>query len=328
MRITAGQRGDAAREARDKAENQFYWDSYNYSKVAPKIKETYANRNSALADYIKKQISSLLGPNKLAKDILDSHVAIVIQPSQYNSTYGRNRAKDFGYKYSPSRNGRDGEITIRITNDTRNRTPFTWTWRANFDYDYHSNSYIFKKDINTYSFNSNNPSDIEYFSACADIFKALNRINWEQMVNYNPYTGMEEWLEYPRPNRDVMRESDYNHYDNDIRRADIEDALDEWKKGDKWLYVAKKDEWRARHWGDDPVYDKVSSNLLNGPGYYRYLGETDKYYKVEFMYKSEGQNRMKDGREPEADRWPNRTKVRKDEFESNIYYPITWWGRA
>lgn len=326
MKITAGQRGDAAREAKDKAENKYYWDSYNYSKVAPKIKETYKKRNSSMEEYIKNQITSLLGSTKQAKEIWNKDVRVFISPSNYNSTYAKDRAREAGYRYNPSRNARDGEIIVRITNDTRNRVPFTWTWKANFDYDWSSNSYVFKKDINTYSFNSNNPADIEYFSACADIFKALSRINWEQIVNYNLYTGMEEWLEYPRPDREVMKDSDWNHYDDDIKRADIEDALEEWKKGEKWIYVAKRASYSD--WGNDPIHDNVSSDLLNGPGYYRYVGETDKYYKVEFMYKYEGQNRMKDGREPEADKYPNRTKVRKDEFERSIYYPITWWGRA
>ena len=44
MKITAGKRGDAAREAKDKAENKFYWDAYNYSAGRQRMKDEYQSR--------------------------------------------------------------------------------------------------------------------------------------------------------------------------------------------------------------------------------------------------------------------------------------------
>jgi hypothetical protein len=64
-------------------------------------------------------------------------------------------------------------------------------------------------------------------------------------------------------------------------------------------------------------------------GWYKYIGETDKYYKVVYMpYNKDAAAKMKEGLPPEPTKNQWKDKVRKDEFEYSIYYPITWYGRA
>ena len=114
-------------------------------------------------------------------------------------------------------------------------------------------------------------------------------------------------------------------YESEIRADAVEEAITEWKKGDKWLYVGRSNKYHE----DNPRWDTVSSdNLSDGPGYYRYVGETDKFYKVEYMSGNEGRRRMKSDEPAQKDTWQYKSKVRKADFENSVYYPITWWGRA
>lgn len=333
MKIFSGPKGDAAREARDKAENKFYQDAYNYSLGKTRMKEEYQSRRSNATEDVRRQIDRLISDG-YAKQIFEDDVDVNVFVGYGNKSYRTEEEN--------TRRGNNPEqVNVEVSNKRySSKVPFSWEWRARFDYEWgHGNSdgkYVIKNDVSSYSFNSSDPTDIEYFAACADIFKALSKLNWNKILTTNYFAGMEDYIVDP-PERDYEGKPDYeSRYEREIKEDEIAEALEKWKKGKDWLYVAdiKGYTW---DWGrggrgdrklDSPERDKVSSELLNGPGYYKYLGETDKYYRVAFMNKYEGQKRIKEGGEPEIDKWASRDKVKKDEFERCIYYPITWFGRA
>jgi len=331
MKITAGQRGDAAREARDKAENQYYWDSYNYANGRQRMKEEFQSRQSNATEDVRRQIDRLIADG-YAKQIFEDDVDVIVRVGYGNKSY-----------HDEEENSRRGSNPEQVGVEVSNRrygkdVPFSWEWRARFEYNWRRNEkdegYEIKNDISSYNFQSADPNDIEYFAACAEIFKALSKLNWNKILTTNYFEGMENYI-VDKPDRDYGGKPYYEtKYENEIKDDDIADAIEEWKKGEKWIYVADRlgYTWDWKHDSsrkiDAPGGDRVSSDLLNGAGYYRYLGETGKYYRVEFMPAGEGQRKIKEGGEPEAYRWANRNKVRKDEFERCIYYPITWFGRA
>ena len=329
MKITAGKRGDAAREARDKAENKFYWDSYNYNKGRAKMVEEFQSRKASAVDDVRRQIDRLISDG-YAKQIFEDDVDVSVNVGYGNTSYHDSEE-------NTRRGSNPEQVNVYVSNRRSNsKVPFGWEWRARFEYDWREKSkgYVIKNDVSSYNFTSSDPADIEYFAASAEIFKALSKLNWNKILTTNYFAGMENYL-VDKPDRDYYGKPSYEAVQDDkVKRADIADALEEWKKGKKWIYVADKPgydwNWRAdsNEKIDNPTRDSVSSELLNGPGYYRYLGETDKYYRVEFMNKSEGQRRIREGEDPKAYEWASRDKVRKDEFERCIYYPITWFGRA
>lgn len=332
MKITAGQRGDAAREARDKAENKYYWDSYNYSLGRQRMKDEYQSRKSNAVEDIRRQIDRLISDG-YAKQVFEDDVDVSVNVGYGNKSYHTDEEENTRRGNSPE------QINVYITNRRYDsRTPFGWEWRAYFDYKWgrggSDGQYIPANDMSSYNFNSTTSNDIEYLAACVEIFKALSKLNWNKVLTTNYFEGMENYL-VDKPDRDYGGQPSYEtKYENEIRADDIADAIEEWKKGKKWIYVADRPgyTWDWKHNSsrkiDAPGGDSVSSDLLNGAGYYRYLGETDKYYRVEFMPAREGQRKIKEGGNPEAYKWANRDKVRKDEFERCIYYPITWFGRA
>lgn len=325
MKITAGKRGDAAREAKDKAENKFYWDAYNYSGGRQRMKDEYQSRKSSASDDVRRQIDRLISDG-YAKQIFEDDVDVIVNVGYGNKSY-----------HTDEENSRRGEnpeqVNVKVSNERYGaEVPFKWEWRARFDWDWSKQVYEIDNDVSSYNFNSSSPNDIEYFAACAEILKALSKLNWNKILTTDYFEGMENYL-VDSPARDYNGRPNYeSDYESEIKADAIEDALIEWKKGKKWLYVANipgyRYDWDSGKKLDFPGNDNVASDLLNGAGYYRYLGETDKYYRVEFMNSREGQRRIKEGDEPEAQSWARRDKVRKDVFENSIYYPITWFGRA
>lgn len=324
MKITAGKRGDAAREAKDKAENQFYWDSYNRSRMLPQVKEEYQSRTESTKEDIRRQIDRLISDG-YAKQIFEDDVDIDVQVGYGNTTYSkRDKARDKNFRDSEN----PEQIRVTIGNKWHRDAPFGWEWRASFDYkwgkSYNEGTYELKKDISSYSFNSSNPEDIDYFAACGEIFKALGKANWNKILTTDPYVGMEDMLiNLPeKPDRRALEQG--GRYDSAIQSADIEDAIEEWKTNGKWLYVGRPSKYHENNTNWDTTYD----NLEDGPGYYRYVGETDQYYKVEYMSRGEGRKRMKEGEPAVKDTWQYKSKVKKDAFKNSVYWPITWFGHA
>lgn len=344
MKITAGKRGDAAREAKDKAENKYYWDKYKRAQVYPEIKKESAARKTSTIDDIRRQIDRLISDG-YAKQIFEDDVYVRI-----DTGYG-NRTMSARKKYLDSLDGGDfrrwdynddnpEQLRVTVGTERSDNVPFEWEWRASFDYKYGKSitdegKYELKNDVSTYSFSSSSPSDIEYFAATGEILKALSKLNWEKILTTDPFEGLEDlYKQLPdNPSDSAVVEfgdKDKYGYQKDstyldkIRKADIQDAIDEWKKGDKWLYVGRSNKYHE----DNPGWDTVYDSLSDGPGYYRYVGETDKFYKVEYMSGNEGRRRMKSDEPAQKDTWQYKSKVRKADFENSVYYPITWWGRA
>lgn len=327
MKITAGQRGDNAREAKDKAENKFYWDAYKYSEGRSRMQSEFQSRKSSAVDDIRRQIDRLISDG-YAKQIFEDDVDVTVEVGYGNKSY-----------HSDEENSRRGEHPEQVRVNVSNRrygtdVPFGWEWRARFGWGLGKDGYEVENDVSSYNFNSSRPNDIEYFAGCAEIFKALSKLNWNKILTTNYFEGMENYL-VERPDRDYKGRPRYEtDYEDEIKADAIEDALVEWKKGEKWIYVANLPgedwDWKRDHNRkiDAPHRDNVSSDLLNGPGYYKYTGETGKYYRVEFMPRDEGMYKMKNGEDPVASHWTKRDKVNKEAFEHCIYYPITWWGRA
>lgn len=334
MKITAGQRGDAAREAKDKAENKYYWDKYQRSKVLPTIKKEFDVRDEQTVNDIRRQIDRLISDG-YAQQIFEDDVYVKIWGDTGNKTFAI-RDEALGNARASYRTEFPGQIQVAIGNKYYNGNhPFEWDWKARFDYSFKNEKFELKNDVSSYSFNSSEPSDIEYFAACGQIFRALSKLNWNKILTTDPYEGLGDlYSQLPEePNKYAVE--DGGRLDQDIKYADIQDALDEWKKGKKWLYVGTPRgsySYRYQNTKDDPYYDTTTSLMSeNGfyKGWYKYIGETDKYYKVVYMpYTEDAKNKMKAGEPPVPYEHQWKDKVRKDEFESSIYYPITWYGKA
>lgn len=330
MKITAGQRGDAAREAKDKAENKYYWDKYQRSKVLPTIRKEFDARDDQTINDIRRQIDRLISDG-YAKQIFEDDVYVKIQGDTGNKTFAI-RDEALGNSRASHRREHPGQIYVTVGNKYYNGDhPFEWEWRARFDYSYKADKFTLQNDISSYSFNSADPGDIEYFAASGQIFKALSKLNWNKILTTDPYEGLGDlYKQLPdEPNRYLIE--DGGKLDQNIKEADIQDALDEWKKGKKWLYVGTPRSSRYYN-SNDPYYDTTTSLMSeNGfyKGWYKYVGETDKYYRVVYMpYTEDAKNKMKAGESavPYEHQWKD--KVRKDEFEYSIYYPITWYGKS
>lgn len=329
MKITAGKRGDAARDAKDKAENKYYWDKFKRAQVLPKIKKEFEARDEQAVNDIRRQIDRLISDG-YARQIFEDDVLVKIWGDRGNNTFAiRNEA--LGNARSSYDAGFPGQIQVTIGNKYYNGDhPFEWEWKARFEYSFKNDNFELKNDVSSYSFNSTEPGDVEYFAACGQIFKALSKLNWNKILTTDPYEGLGElYSQLPdEPNKYAIQ--DGGALDTDIKKADIQDALEEWKKGKKWLYVGT-----PRTYGGDknnPAYDATTRLMIDKGfyrGWYKYIGETDKYYRVAYMpYTEANKNKMQAGEPPVPYEHQWQDKVRKDEFEYSIYYPITWFGRA
>jgi len=332
MKITAGKRGDAAREAKDRAENKYYWDKFKRAQVLPKIRQEFDARDEQATADIRRQIDRLISDG-YAKQIFEDDVYVKIWGDTGNKTFAI-RDEALGNARTSYRSEFPGQIQVAIGNKYyKGNHPFEWEWKARFDYSFKNNNFELKNDVSSYSFNSSDPGDVEYFAACGQIFKALSKLNWNKILTTDPYEGLGElYSQLPNePNKYLIE--DNGKLDNDIKEADIQDALDEWKKGQKWLYVGTPRSSRYYNkFVNDPYYDTTTSLMEdNGfyKGWYKYIGETDKYYKVVYMpYTEDAASKMREGEPPVPYEHQWKDKVRKDEFEYSIYYPITWYGKA
>lgn len=331
MKITAGSRGDAAREAKDRAENKYYWDNYQRSKVVPEITREFDSRDEQAAADVRRQIDRLI-TDGYAQQIFEDDIVVHVTGDNYgNKTYNA-RDKALG-KYSSWKDKHPGQAEVYIR--TEGKTPFRWEWRAKFDKSFRDSEFKIKNDMSSYSFDSSDPADIEYFAASAQILKALSKLNWNKILTTDPYEGLSDLYSQLPDEPDEYALRDGGRLDRDIKEADIEDALEEWKKGQKWLYVGTPKStysYRYKDTENDPWYDTTTSLMQENDfykGWYKYVGETDKYYKVVYMpYSKDAAEKMKQGEPPVPYSQQWKDKVRKEDFEDSIYYPITWYGRA
>ena len=265
-----------------------------YFQVQGRIEKEQNSRVDAATSDIRRQIDRLISDG-YAKQIFEDDIYVYIDIGDGNRTFSaRNKYLDSVEGPSPSRwsfNDKNPEqIKVRVGTMSKRDAPFTWEWRASFTYDFGKNNdvkYVLKNDVSSYNFKSSDPADIEYFAACGEILKALSKVNWGKILTTDPYEGMEElYKQYPsKPDASVLipegatdkyGEKLYSKYNTAIKDADIADALEEWKKGEKWLYVGTPRgsyHYRYQDTENDPYYDTTTSLMQENEfykGWYKY----------------------------------------------------------